>query len=759
LYFTEMALGIPKVRFIFALPHEADLISLVVDDKLYLLNRDFYDRDDRDDANAGIKQWIQVQEKRDLEKEYKKRFQSGSKALYFAQCSDPNETWLPLLEKAFAKAHGDYLAVEGGFVGEAIEDLTGGVTSELHATDILDRDAFWEQELLQVNKQFLFGCGQNRGYGDDRSGIQHRHAYSIMEAKDIDGLRLVKLRNPWGNTEWTGPWSDGSEEWTAEWLQKLGHKFGNDGEFWISFDDLLNAYQHFDRTRLFDQSWKISQQWLSMQVPWDTGYHDTHFSIDMKRPGEVVIVLSQLDDRYYKGLEGQYNFTLQFRVHEQGNADYLVRSTSAYNMRRSTSTEVHLESGVYDIFVKIVATRIPFKMAAEDVVRLAATRGRREKLLAIGLSRDLAYAKAQVKEHDALVKDLEKSQRRLKRKEDAKAAKAAIKGEREKRRAARRKVIAKLEAKRRELYPEDHEEDVQNLQDHHPRGNISNREEVSPAGVSPVNTDAVVAADVPSEGGACEDQTLDGHTEPGPGSSSPDVLVPATINDEADMSIMAEGMEVDHTRDIGAAEVEPSAPADFEEDVESRPVEPLRQQTLPIRPSRPIARFDPPSRRETEYDDNYGPPDGLEPRRWAPPFNGIRPPPPRGGEYPPYRQSTFNTSATPGDDLGSADLSWDSDIDAPTDSDDEQLTQNPFLKQPPPPPGAQPMLEVEEDEYSQDPWNAVCVVGLRVFAKVDNDVVISVVRATGAEQSADKLNARGLDRDHPAADRSFHGFG
>lgn len=41
----------------------------------------------------------------------------GSKSLYFAQCSNENETWLPLLEKAFAKAHGDFSAIEGGFTG------------------------------------------------------------------------------------------------------------------------------------------------------------------------------------------------------------------------------------------------------------------------------------------------------------------------------------------------------------------------------------------------------------------------------------------------------------------------------------------------------------------------------------------------------------------------------------------------------------------------------------------------------------------
>lgn len=42
-------------------------------------------------------------------------------------------SWLPLLEMACAKAHGDFAAIEGGFTGEGIEDLTGGVTCELFA--------------------------------------------------------------------------------------------------------------------------------------------------------------------------------------------------------------------------------------------------------------------------------------------------------------------------------------------------------------------------------------------------------------------------------------------------------------------------------------------------------------------------------------------------------------------------------------------------------------------------------------------------
>jgi hypothetical protein len=88
--------------------------------------------------NLERKLWEEI-DRDDSEEHYRKTYQSNSSALYFAQCANPNETWLPLLEKAYAKAHGDYAAIEGGATGEGIEDLTGGVTTELFTTDILDK--------------------------------------------------------------------------------------------------------------------------------------------------------------------------------------------------------------------------------------------------------------------------------------------------------------------------------------------------------------------------------------------------------------------------------------------------------------------------------------------------------------------------------------------------------------------------------------------------------------------------------------------
>lgn len=374
----------------------------IVDDKLYLRAADYDESIDErplwDDINRN-----------DTEEEYRRVWQTGSRALYFAQCVDPNETWLPLLEKAFAKAHGDYSAIEGGFVGEGIEDLTGGVTSEVLSSNILDKDRFWNEELMKVNEEFLFGCGTGLfsnwldpkydGPPRDRKGISENHSYSIMEAREIRGHRLLRLRNPWGRKEWHGAWGDGSEQWTAEWMGLLGHKFGNDGFFWISYKDLLKKYQHFDRTRLFGPEWTITQQWTTLNVPWSADYHSSKFILNVTQSGPVVIVLSQLDTRYFKGLSGEYSFVLKFRLQKEGEEDYTVRSHNSHFMGRSVNAEIDLEPGRYHVLMKIIAFRHEDVESTEETVqRLASTR--REKLVQVGLSYDLAHAKGLVAETD-----------------------------------------------------------------------------------------------------------------------------------------------------------------------------------------------------------------------------------------------------------------------------------------------------------------------------------------------------------------------
>jgi len=160
----------------------------VIDDNLYLRKEDFESQGDVTDPDG------------EKERKYKRNNQTGSEALHFASCADQNETWLPLLEKAYAKAHGDYQAIEGGFSGEGVEDLTGGVASVIQTNRILDKNLLWE-ELLEVNKKFLFAASSQSASdsGHMRQGLVLSHAYSIIKAveeEDEEGnkFKLVLVR-------------------------------------------------------------------------------------------------------------------------------------------------------------------------------------------------------------------------------------------------------------------------------------------------------------------------------------------------------------------------------------------------------------------------------------------------------------------------------------------------------------------------------------------------------------------------------------
>ncbi|OAR00102.1 hypothetical protein LLEC1_04404 [Akanthomyces lecanii] len=373
----------------FVFYRDGEWISEIVDDFLYLTKADY-------DAQQNDRIMFDELDYRNPQEAYTRIFQSNSNSLYFAQCEHPQETWLPLLEKCYAKAHGDYAAIEGGLGGEGVEDLTGGVASEFFATDILDKEHFWKQ-LLQANKEFLFGCSTGifgGGFGS-RRGIIEGHAYSIQRVVEIENQRLILLRNPWGQGEWKGAWADGSKEWSPEWMKKLGHKFGEDGEFWICYEDLLRHYQCFERVRLFGPEWNVSQIWTTLHAPWVQEYNETYFSFTTTQSGPVVIVVSQLDDRYFRGLEGQYMFQLSFRVHKAGVAGYIVRSETAHRMRRSANVELDLEAGAYEVYVKIKAWRNDHVLPVQATIRKWA-KSKRDKVSRIGKAYDLAHSRGQI---------------------------------------------------------------------------------------------------------------------------------------------------------------------------------------------------------------------------------------------------------------------------------------------------------------------------------------------------------------------------
>ncbi|PHT61444.1 Calpain-type cysteine protease DEK1 [Capsicum annuum] len=149
----------------------------------------------------------------------------------FSTSRKGNEMWVSLLEKAYAKLHGSYEALEGGLVQDALVDLTRGAGEEIdmrsaEAQIDLVSGRLWSQLLRFKQEGFLLGAGSPSGSDVhiSSSGIVQGHAYSILQVREVDGHKLVQIWNPWANeVEWNGPWSDPSSEWTDRMKHKLKH--------------------------------------------------------------------------------------------------------------------------------------------------------------------------------------------------------------------------------------------------------------------------------------------------------------------------------------------------------------------------------------------------------------------------------------------------------------------------------------------------------------------------------------------------------
>jgi len=91
----------------------------------------------------------------------------------------------------------------------------------------LQAEEFWEYLNEMKQNGCLMGCSVTGGTeksiridGCD-TGIISGHAYSLNDIFELDDPemekerkthRLLRIRNPWGRSEWKGKWSDQSEE-------------------------------------------------------------------------------------------------------------------------------------------------------------------------------------------------------------------------------------------------------------------------------------------------------------------------------------------------------------------------------------------------------------------------------------------------------------------------------------------------------------------------------------------------------------------
>ncbi|KAI1902614.1 hypothetical protein AGOR_G00017740 [Albula goreensis] len=268
--------------------------------------------------------------------------------LLFVHSAEGAEFWSALLEKAYAKLNGCYEALSGGSTSEGFEDFTGGVT-EMYELKRAPPDLYSIMGRA-VERGSLLGCSIDITSMFDMESVTFKklvkgHAYSITGVDEVvykgNPTKLVRIRNPWGEVEWTGPWSDDSREWGSvdPSIRARLHNRSEDGEFWMSFSDFLREFSRLEICNLTADALQSSQlkKWSSSLYTgeWRRGstaggcrnfpatfWVNPQFKVALQHPDtegqsdcSFVVALMQ-KDRRRKRREGKDMETIGFAIYE-----------------------------------------------------------------------------------------------------------------------------------------------------------------------------------------------------------------------------------------------------------------------------------------------------------------------------------------------------------------------------------------------------------------------------------------------------------
>eukprot|EP00930_Biecheleria_cincta_P034393 TRINITY_DN23777_c0_g2_i1.p1 TRINITY_DN23777_c0_g2~~TRINITY_DN23777_c0_g2_i1.p1 ORF type:complete len:1282 (-),score=230.07 TRINITY_DN23777_c0_g2_i1:225-3902(-) len=202
-------------------------------------------------------------------------------SILYGRSLDQEEVWIPVLEKAFFKHYRCCEMCDGGAGEEATYSFLGGLHGRYRIDDqLFDKPSEMfkllshaQQQGELLNTSFTVPSkGKYAGVSSSSSsfgqcgeqslpfGLYEYHIYSILRVVEACGHQLICCRNPWGDGEWTGPWSDKSEEWTDRLREAFWMTDKADGTFWMAIEDFVQIAKGVTFNKTFGPTWQVVTQ-------------------------------------------------------------------------------------------------------------------------------------------------------------------------------------------------------------------------------------------------------------------------------------------------------------------------------------------------------------------------------------------------------------------------------------------------------------------------------------------------------------------
>lgn len=218
---------------------------------------------------------------------------STKRVIHVVDRNNPGLLWPALIEKAYLKIRGGY-DFPGSNSGTDLWILTGWIPEQVNLKDEdLELDRLWSR----MSKAFSYGdvlitmgTGKMSSQTQQELGLAGEHDYAVLDLREVDGQRLMLIKNPWlEGTSWRGR-SRRSERSRELSPQSALITLDEEADTVDSPRDLLNDEELTPGTFWMDLD-TVQQHFEWIYLNWNTGLfkyrQDVHFNWDMSKPYEV----------------------------------------------------------------------------------------------------------------------------------------------------------------------------------------------------------------------------------------------------------------------------------------------------------------------------------------------------------------------------------------------------------------------------------------------------------------------------------------